>query len=89
MIGFTGLGCVVRDDKCQFIRARSKRLLKRYQSRIAEALSLKEALSWTMQWRSSKCVFETDAKILVDAINRQEATKETPCLIQLSMTIRN
>lgn len=30
---------------------------------------MKEALSWTQPWRNSKCVFESDAKNLVDAIN--------------------
>lgn len=32
-------------------------------------MSLKEALSWIKAWRTSKCIFETDAKLLVDAIN--------------------
>ncbi|XP_074378240.1 uncharacterized protein LOC141719767 [Apium graveolens] len=66
--GWTGLGCVARDDNGHFIRARSKRLQTGHQPRIAEAISLKEALSWTKQWRSRKCIFETDAKSLVDAI---------------------
>ena len=26
-------------------------------------------MSWTKEWRSSRCVFETDVKVLVDAIN--------------------
>lgn len=65
-----GLGCVARDDSGHFIRARSKKIQAGYQPRIAEALSLREALSWTKEWRSSKCVFETDAKALVDAINK-------------------
>lgn len=61
----TGLGYVTRDDEGQFIRAR--RLQTWYQQRIVEALSLIEALSW-MKKMEIECVFETDAKILVDAI---------------------
>ena len=67
--GLTSLGWIARDDTSQFIRERSKCLQARYQPRIVEVLSLREALSWTKKWRSIKCVFETDAKILVDAIN--------------------
>lgn len=39
------------------------------QAKEAEALSLKEALLWARRWTSSKCIFETDAKVLVDAIH--------------------
>lgn len=37
------------------------------QPREAEAISLKEALSWTKEWRTHKCIFETDYKLLIDA----------------------
>lgn len=37
------------------------------QIREAEAVSLKEALSWIKPWGTSKCIFESDAKILLDA----------------------
>ena len=36
---------------------------------MTKAIGLKEALSWTKEWRSSKCLFECDAKLLVDAVN--------------------
>lgn len=29
---------------------------------------MKEALSWTKEWRSGKCILETDSKLLVDAV---------------------
>lgn len=65
---FIGVGCVARDDRGRFIRARSNVIHRRLQPREAEALSLKEALSWTKTWRDSKCIFETDAKLLVEAV---------------------
>ncbi|XP_074378201.1 uncharacterized protein LOC141719726 [Apium graveolens] len=64
-----GLRCVIRDEDGQFLRARSSSVTRTMQPREAEALSMKEAFSWTQQWRVSKCVFESDAQNLVDAIN--------------------
>lgn len=37
--------------------------------REAEAYSLRETMIWTSQWRTTKCIFETDAKVVVDAIH--------------------
>lgn len=54
---------------CPFLRAQSKAIVQRTQPREAEALNLKEALSWTKQWIDFKCVFELDAKGLLDTIN--------------------
>lgn len=67
--GTIGLGCVIRDDKGDFVRARSNLVQANYQPRVAEALSLKKALAWTKNWRTSKCIFVADAKLLVDAVN--------------------
>lgn len=67
--GHTGVGCVIRDDRGCFLRARSKVVQGRMQAREAEAIGLLEALLWTKEWRKSKCLFELDAKGLVDAIN--------------------
>lgn len=39
-------------------------------AREAEVVSPREALSLTKDWRTRKCVFESDAKLLVDAIHR-------------------
>ena len=64
-----GLGCVVRDEGGNFLRARSTMAQGRFQLREAEAMGLKEALTLTKNWRSSKCIFECDAKLLVDAVN--------------------
>ncbi|XP_074374021.1 uncharacterized protein LOC141714399 [Apium graveolens] len=67
-VGYIGAGCIVRDDRGRFIRARSIKIRGGWQPREAEALSLKEALSWVREWRSSRCVFELDAKIVVEAV---------------------
>ena len=39
------------------------------QAREAEAWSFKEALLWTKAWRTNRCIFELDAKSVVDAIH--------------------
>lgn len=38
-------------------------------AREAEAWSFKEALLWTKKWRTNRCIFELDAKSVVDAIH--------------------
>lgn len=62
-----GVGCVIRDENSDFIRDRTNVIHGNYQPREAEALSLREALTWTRGWRRTKCIFECDAKVLVDA----------------------
>ncbi|KAL8089279.1 hypothetical protein AgCh_038904 [Apium graveolens] len=63
------VGCVVRDERGNFLRARSNVFQGNFQPREAEAVGLKEALSWVKDWRVHKCIFECDAKVLVDAMN--------------------
>lgn len=67
--GTISLGCVITDDKGDFVQARSSLVQVNYPPRVAEALSLKEALAWIKNWRTSKCIFEANAKLLVDAVN--------------------
>lgn len=64
-----GLGCVVRDDQGEFLRAKCSTVSGHRAPREVEALGLKEALSWVKTWRNTKCIFETGAKLLVDAIH--------------------
>ncbi|XP_074373281.1 uncharacterized protein LOC141713413 [Apium graveolens] len=59
----------MRDSRNQFMGARSNLVRGRTIAREAEALSLKEALSWTKERAVTKCIFESDAKLLVDAIH--------------------
>lgn len=63
----TGVGAVIRDEQGEFVRARSRRIEVLLHPREAEALSLKEALSWVKELGFRDCVFETDAKQLADA----------------------
>ncbi|XP_074376681.1 uncharacterized protein LOC141718203 [Apium graveolens] len=60
-------GNVIRDEHGQFIRARNHKLQALYSPREDEALGLKEALSWVKELGYKRCVFETDAKELVEA----------------------
>ncbi|KAL8122999.1 hypothetical protein AgCh_011101 [Apium graveolens] len=62
-----GIGNVIRDEHGQFIRARNHKLQALYSPREDEALGLKEALSWVKELGYKRCVFETDAKELVEA----------------------
>ncbi|WOH11565.1 hypothetical protein DCAR_0831054 [Daucus carota subsp. sativus] len=64
-----GIGGVIRDANGNFVKAVCKQLDGLWSPREAEALSLKEILSWTKQHGFTRCVFETDSKLLVDACN--------------------
>lgn len=62
-------GCVIRDYQGQFIGARAAKIRGGVSSREAEALSFKETLRWIKNWRTNRCIFELDAKMVVDAVN--------------------
>lgn len=62
-----GVGGVIRDASGEFIRARARKVMANLQPREAEALSLKEALSWVKDLGYKRCIFETDAKVLAEA----------------------
>ncbi|KAL8156219.1 hypothetical protein AgCh_001348 [Apium graveolens] len=66
---FIGAGCVVRNEKGEFMRTRACQIGGRMQAKESEVRSLKEALLWVRQWRTTKCIFEMDAKSVVDAIH--------------------
>lgn len=49
-----GVGCVVRNDMRDFLGAHTNVIRSLLIAREAEALSLKEALSWMKSWRTTK-----------------------------------
>ncbi|KAL8112200.1 hypothetical protein AgCh_019768 [Apium graveolens] len=64
-----GAGCVVRNEMGEFMRARACQIGGRIQAKESEVRSLKEALLWVRKWRTTKCIFDMDAKSVVDAIH--------------------
>lgn len=66
---FVVVACVVRDGCGSFLRAHSNIITGVRTPREAEAMSMREALSWVKNWRSTQCVFESDSKLLIDAIH--------------------
>lgn len=66
-----GIGCVVRDSQGSFVAARCRRVEGSWNPREAEAISLKEAMSWIKDLELKCCVFETDSRVLVLACNGQ------------------
>ncbi|KAL8101548.1 hypothetical protein AgCh_033450 [Apium graveolens] len=66
---FIGAGCVVRNEKGEFMHSRACQIGGRMQAKESEVRSLKEALLWVRQWRTTKCIFKMDAKSVVDAIH--------------------
>lgn len=64
-----GIGGIIRDANGKFLKAICKKVEGSWSPREAEALSLKEILSWTKQYGFTRCVFETDSKLLADACN--------------------
>lgn len=47
----------------------------------AEALSLKEALSWVKTWRNSKCIFESDSMML-EAIRKNQGRSNFDTIVE-------
>ncbi|XP_074361914.1 uncharacterized protein LOC141702127 [Apium graveolens] len=68
-IGYVGMGSIVRGADGQFLLARSVRREGLVPPREAEALSLKEALSWLKDKDFRRCIFETDSQVLAKACN--------------------
>lgn len=69
---FVAVGCVVRDAGGIFLGARSNIIRGARSPREAEAMSMREALSWVKDWRVNNCVFESDSKLLIDALSKPE-----------------
>nr|XP_017222865.1 PREDICTED: uncharacterized protein LOC108199532 isoform X2 [Daucus carota subsp. sativus] len=67
--GSIGFGMCDTNSQGQFQRARCRRIDGAWQPREAEALSLKEALSWVKDLQLSHCMFQSDSKVLVNACN--------------------
>lgn len=67
-----GIGSVIRDENGVFLRARTQKIRALFQPREAEAIALKKALSWVKEVGYQRCVFETDAKTVVDAYKSGE-----------------
>lgn len=59
----------VRDACGLFLRARSSIIRGARSPKEAEAMSIREALSWMKNWRVNNCVFESDSKLLIDALD--------------------
>lgn len=55
--GRIGVGSVIRDEQGRFMAARCRKLEGAWQPREAEALSLKEAISWAIERNYDHCVF--------------------------------
>ncbi|KAK6140062.1 hypothetical protein DH2020_026197 [Rehmannia glutinosa] len=64
----TGLGMVLRNDAGEFIQARTLPIQGVFEVREAEALGVREALSWIRGLGLQRVVIETDAKYIVDGL---------------------
>ncbi|XP_074359955.1 uncharacterized protein LOC141700079 [Apium graveolens] len=63
-----GVACVARDDIGRFLGARSSNCRGYTQIREAEAVGLHNALVWMEKWRTTNCIFELNAKLVVEAV---------------------
>lgn len=65
----TGIGMVVRNDKGDFILAKSLSLSGCLSVDLGEAMGFSEVLSWVKSLQLDRVIVEGDAKIVIDAIN--------------------
>ncbi|XP_074323048.1 uncharacterized protein LOC141659993 [Apium graveolens] len=77
-----GVGCVIRDSRGLFLRARTNCRRGTTQVREAEAYSLWEAIEWVKNWRTTKCIFETDSTLLVDAFQRDRGRSNFDTIVE-------
>ena len=64
-----GVGCVIRKDRGEIIQAMSNLIASCLEPAEAEALALREALSWIHRLKLSKVIIEMDCKGVVDAFH--------------------
>ncbi|XP_074378629.1 uncharacterized protein LOC141720175 [Apium graveolens] len=67
--GSVGVGCVMRDSQGAFLGARCCRKMGAWSPREAEAIGMKEALSWVIARKNQCCIMESDSRMLVQACN--------------------
>lgn len=60
-----GCGTVIRDAQGMFLAARCIKIKGSWKPREAEAIVLKEALSWIIELQYKHCVFELDSRTVV------------------------
>lgn len=65
-----GWGAVIRDHNGAFLATICKKVEGAWRPREAEAMAIKEALSWIIKLQYQKCIVETDARTLVQACKR-------------------
>ncbi|KAK6123061.1 hypothetical protein DH2020_043213 [Rehmannia glutinosa] len=70
--GMTSVAMVIRDDRGEFVVARSVLFPGFYQVREAEAIGVREALSWTKNLGLKYLILETDVKYVVDGLTNIE-----------------
>ncbi|KAK6164302.1 hypothetical protein DH2020_001166 [Rehmannia glutinosa] len=68
----TGVGMILRDDKGEFVVARVVTFPGLFEPKEAEAIGVREALSWIKLIGLQQVVVETNAKCVVDGISSVE-----------------
>ncbi|KAJ9554109.1 hypothetical protein OSB04_018154 [Centaurea solstitialis] len=63
-----GFGAVIRNHKGEFIAAKATPISSRPPVRECEALAIRDTILWVANRGESNVVFETDAKVVADAI---------------------
>lgn len=64
-----GFGCVVRDDLGHFVAARGSHWRGYYSSKEAEAVAIRESLSWLKTLNIDKVIIETDSLQVTQGLN--------------------
>lgn len=64
----TGFGCVIRNDKGEFLAAREQKWHGCFNSKVAEAISIREALRWLKEKKIDNILVETDALLVIKGL---------------------
>ncbi|XP_073132699.1 uncharacterized protein [Henckelia pumila] len=67
-----GFGCIIRDSHGIVLAATQGRMHGNYDPAMAEALAIREALSWIRNLHLSSIIMESDALLIIEALNSTE-----------------
>ncbi|XP_065861213.1 uncharacterized protein [Euphorbia lathyris] len=67
-VGSCGMGAVIRDDSGTFLFCSSSCIASTREPKVIEALALRTSLIWLASLRYTHVEFESDAKLVIDAI---------------------
>nr|GMC71359.1 uncharacterized protein LOC109155154 [Ipomoea batatas] len=85
----TGLGCILRNSRGEFVAARETKWYGCYQSKLAEAISIREALLWLKEMQFDRVLVETDALLVIQGLKDHDSNSSFGLILEDICKIAN